>query len=525
MSADRRQPTASRPNVVLILADDMGFSDIGCFGSEIPTPNLDALSRRGVRFTQMYNCARCCPTRASLLTGMYPHQAGVGHMVSDRGVGPAYQGFLRADRPTLGEALRAGGYRTCYAGKWHVSPGLPVLGGPAEPPGGPRNPTPRSRGFDEFYGTLAGCANYFNPHGLMEQDVRIEAGGDFYYTDAISDAACRMIGGVRQDPRPFLLHVCYTAPHWPLHARPGDIEKHAGVYGRGWDHFRTARHETLRGLGLVDPRWEITPRDPDSRDFHADPSRRRAWEALRMAVYAAQVESMDRGIGRVLGALRAAGVEEDTLVLFLSDNGGCAEFLNEDGDGRTWPGVYRHTARAGETCTVGNIEGLAPGPATTFMSYGLPWANVSNAPFRLYKHWVHEGGIATPCIVSWPRAAAAGSVVRRPCHVIDVMATCLEAAGAACPPEAEGESMLPLLPGRDAPRARPLFWEHEGNAAVRDGDWKLVRRHPGAWELYDMGRDRTEMHDLAQREPARAAGLARAYDEWAARCGVLPWKG
>lgn len=250
-----------------------------------------------------------------------------------------------------------------------------------------------------------------------------------------------------------------------------------------------------------------------------------------MEVYAAQVEAMDSAIGRLMETLRATGVADNTLVLFLSDNGGCAEYLDEDGDGARWPGVYRHTARPGESCQVGNAVGRAPGPATTFMSYDLPWANASNTPFRRYKHWVHEGGISTPCVASWPGRAAAGSIVHRPCHVVDILATCVALTGAPYPsrvgahaiPPLAGESLLPALTGSDRPRAQPLFWEHEGNRAVRDGAWKLVQAHGSAWELYNIDDDRTELHDLAAAEPARLARLVAIYDAWAARCGVRPW--
>lgn len=527
------QTNPKPPNIIVILADDMGFSDIGCFGSEIATPHLDSMASKGVRFAQMYNCARCCPTRASLLTGLYPHQAGVGHMIGDAGVGPAYQGYLRTDCVTIAEVLRQHGYRTCYSGKWHASPGLPVTGTPVAEPGTERNPSPLSRGFDQFYGTLAGCANYFNPHGLMDMHQRITADTeDFYYTDVISDKACGMITDAAAEDHPFFLHACYTAPHWPLHALPEDIEKYRGTYRKGWDHFRTARHEELRGLGILNSEWDISPRDPDSRDFRVDSLARQEWEDLRMAVYAAQVESMDRGIGRILDTLRATGTEDNTMVMFLSDNGGCAEFLNEDGDGSSWPSMYRHTARQGETCVVGNIEGVSPGPSTTFMSYDLPWANVSNAPFRLYKHWVHEGGIATPCVIQWPdETQTQGGVAHRPCHVIDIMATCLDAACAKYPNEyggraitpMEGESVLPLLRGKEKDRERPIYWEHEGNCAVRDGEWKLVRKHPDAWELYNMDKDRTELHDLSQGNREQRGIMIKQYEEWASRCGVLDW--
>lgn len=526
--------SAPRPNLVLILADDMGFSDIGCFGAEIRTPNLDRLAAGGVRFTQMYNCARCCPTRASLLTGLHPHQAGVGHMIGDHGVGPAYQGYLRDDCLTLGEALRPAGYRTLYAGKWHVSPGLPIArdAEPAAPVGSARNPYPLSRGFDRFYGTLAGCGSFFYPHALMDQDRRITADDpDYYYTDALADAACGMVREAARDKVPFMLHACYTAPHWPLHAKPNDIARYEGLYDEGWDAVRTARYERLKAMGLINPRWPVSPRDEASRDFHADPPARRRWEVLRMMVYAAQVEAMDRSIGRLLDTLNETGTADNTLVMFLSDNGGCAEFLREDGEPNAWPGQYVRTARPGASCVVGNIPELEPGPATTFMSYDLPWANASNTPFRRYKHWVHEGGIATPCVACWPGRTPTGAVLHQPHHLIDVMPTFLELAGAAYPatreghvlPALPGESLAAALRGEDAPRARPLCWEHEGHRAARDGDWKLVAVHGKPWELYNMAEDRTELNDLAGREPARVRRMSAVYDAWAAHCGVLPW--
>ncbi len=531
-------PTApDPPNVILILVDDMGFSDIGCYGSEIHTPNLNRMAQRGLRFTQFYNGARCCPTRASILTGLYAQQAGVGHMIKDRGVGPAYQGYLREDCVTLGEAMGQGGYQTMYCGKWHASPGIPIVGEPVAEPGSKRNPYPLSRGFDRFWGTLAGCGNFFNPHGMMDQDQRITAADDdFYYTDAIAEKSCEMITDAAGRDDPFLLHVCYTAPHWPLHARPEDIEKYRGTYRQGWDHFRTARHEEMKGQGIVSADWDISPRDADSRDFREDSRARQEWEDLRMAVYAAQIESMDRGVGRILDELAELDIEDNTLVMFLSDNGGCAEFLNEDGDGKSWPSMYRHTAPSGRICTVGNIEGDEPGPATTFMSYDLPWANMSNTPFRMYKHWVHEGGIGTPLVCQWPARIKPGRVVDQPCHIIDFMATILDVGGVEYPTEyqgnaiqpLEGESFAPLLQGNDLwQRERPIFWEHEGNRAVRDGQWKLVSKtvngENGPWELYDMLADRTELHDMAAREPDRVKKMVAMYGEWAARCGVLPW--
>ncbi|MEZ4869058.1 MAG: arylsulfatase [Caldilineaceae bacterium] len=531
-------PITNRPNIIVILVDDMGYSDIGCYGSEIQTPNLNALARNGIRCTQMYNNARCCPTRASLLTGLYAHQAGVGHMVQNRGT-RAYQGYLRADCVTIAEALRVGGYRTLMSGKWHV-------GGPYDPthparwqPGGEGHPTPLTRGFDRFYGTLEGAGSFFHPYTVMRdgQFIHGEYGQvedlDFYYTDAISENACTMIEEAVGEEKLFFLYLAYTAPHWPLHALPEDIAKYEGRYRRGgWDALRTSRHEELKGLGILDAKWEISPRDVTAPAWTDAPDH--DWEDLRMAVYAAQVDRMDQGVGRVVEQLRALGQLENTLILFLSDNGGCAEFLAEDGQGAQ---RYAYHTADGTPIRVGNTRELQPGGPDTFMSYDLPWANASNAPFRLYKHWVHEGGISTPLIIHWPAGmtgselGSTGRIVHEPCHVIDIMATCLDVAGVAYPAEynghaiqpLEGESLKPLMQGARWTRERPIFWEHEGNRAVRFGEWKLVSQHPGAWELYNMEEDRTELHDLSGKNQDRLAQFVRQYEQWAARCEVRPW--
>jgi arylsulfatase len=525
------QQDEQRPNVVFILADDMGFSDIGCYGSEIRTPNLDGLARGGVRFSHAYNCARCCPTRASALTGLYPHQAGVGHMVGDRGVGPAYQGYLRDDCVTVAEALKPGGYRTYLSGKWHVGGHYAVNRPETWRPGDAGHPTPLQRGFDRHYGMLGGAGSYFDPPTMVDDDRVIQpGGGDYYLTDAISERACGMIDDAVARSAPFFLYVGYTAPHWPLHALPGDIERYRGRYRRGgWDAVRTGRHEELNASGTLDAAWEITPRDEKAPPWEDVPDR--DWEDLRMAVYAAQIDRMDQGIGRILARLREHGLLDNTLVMFMSDNGGCAEFLRED-EGDRWPGCYAIPTADGRPVRVGNVPGLEPGPADTFMSYDLPWANASNAPFRLYKHWVHEGGIATPLVAHWPRGIARpGSICRRPVHVIDLLPTVLDVAGVPYPAEyagrpirpAEGVSFAPALRG-EAMTERPLFWEHEGNRAVLLGRWKLVSRYPGPWELYDMVADRTELNDLAACNAPKVIELADLYGDWAARADVVPWE-
>jgi len=525
---EQRPQTPERPNIVLILVDDMGYSDIGCYGSEIRTPNLNRLAAGGVRFTQMYNCARCCPTRASLLTGLGPHQAGVGHMVNDHGVGPAYQGYLRDDAVTIAEALKAGGYRTLMSGKWHCGGYYDALTPEVWRPGTEGFPTPITRGFDEFYGTVAGAGNYFSPHALMRQDKFIQPEGDYYYTDAISEEAAAMIGRAATGDQPFFLHVTYTAPHWPLHAREEDIAEYEGKYREGWDAVRTARHEQLKGMGVLDPKWDITPRDDQAPPWADVDAKRRDWEDLRMAVYAAQIDSMDRGVGVIVDRLRELDVLDNTLVMFLSDNGGCAEFLAEDG----WCVRYNMTAPGGKEVKIGNVQDLRPGPAETYMSYDLPWSNASNSPFRLYKHWVHEGGIATPLICHWGDTVAPGRFAHQPLHVMDLMATCLDVAGVEYPEHnegrpiqpLEGESFAPVLRGEEKwTRRREIVWEHEGNCAVRQNNWKLVRKHPGQWELYDMNVDRTELNDLAEKNTPKVGELSAIYTHWAARCGVLPW--
>jgi arylsulfatase len=515
-----------RPNVILILADDMGFADIGCLGSEIRTPNLDAMARNGTLLSAMYNCARCCPTRASLLTGLYPHRAGIGHMGANLG-GAAYQGYLRDDCATIAEVLRHGGYRTLMSGKWHVGGDYAdVRERDIWQPGDPTHPTPLQRGFERFYGMVDGAGSFFEPHFLMEDDSRIEITTDrYHFTDAVSDKACRMITESTTVREPFFLYLAYTAPHWPLHAWPEDIAAYDGVYNKGWDVIRCSRHEEMLGLEILQKPWDISPRDPQAPPWESRESR--DWEAQRMAVYAAMVTQMDRGIGRVLDTLRAQGQEDNTLILFLSDNGGCAEFMAEDG----WAQTYPTQLNDGRPAILGNRPGLRPGGAETFMSYDLPWANVSNAPFRLFKHWVHEGGISTPLIAQWPSRLGGPRIAHAPCHVVDILPTILAATGVPYPGEIgghalqplDGEPLLDLLAGKDWARQQPILWEHEGNAAVRLGPWKLVRRHGCDWELYNMEEDRTELSDMRGRHQKLEDELIARHGAWCDEIGVRDW--
>jgi arylsulfatase len=515
-----------RPNIILIMADDMGYSDIGCFGSEIRTPHVNQMSANGVTFTTAYNCARCCPSRASLLTGLYPHKAGIGHMGVDLGT-PEYQGYLRNDCVTIAEALRSGGYRTLMSGKWHVGGSYDPCRADSWIPGDTGYPTPLQRGFDRFFGILDGACSYFFPHHLMEDDKRIQvASDDFYLTDAISAKAVEMVEESVSDQQPFFLYMAYTAPHWPLHAHPQDIEKYEGIYRKqGWDAIRTARHESMRGSGILDRQWEISARDHQAPPWqeieYPD------WEAARMAVYAAQVESMDRGIGSLLATLKRLNIEENTMVVFLSDNGGCAEFMAEDG----WARWYPTCTPDGRIIRSGNNPDIRPGSPLTFMSYDLPWANVSNTPFRRFKHWVHEGGISTPLIVQWPAMITKGGLVHESAHIIDLMPTFLEAAGVPYPVEydgrriqaLDGESLVPALGLEGWTRDVPLFWEHEGNCAIRSDEWKLVKECFKDWELYEMNTDRTELHDLSHRNQPVVKGLEHQFNEWAEQVGVVEW--
>ena len=536
---------APRPNIVIILADDVGFSDIGCFGSEIATPNLDALAAGGVRFTQFYNTSRCCPTRASLLTGLYPHQAGVGHMVDSAG-SDAYRGELSPRTVTIAEALKTAGYRTYGVGKWHVTPfkTAELLKNQGQ--------WPRQRGFDRHYGTLAGSGSFFDPVALERDNQLITVANDpeyqpaeFYYTDAITDNATRYLSEHARDhaPEPFFMYVAYTAAHWPLHAREADIAKYKGRYDAGYQAIRDERLDRLRKLGIVDARWEMAA---TAGDWAKVPDR--AFEARCMEVYAAQLDRMDQGIGRIVAELKANGQFDNTLILFLQDNGGCAEPV-----GRTGPFVPRaaapsHPPMAKDAMNYGSGAppqtrdgwpvrqgyGVLPGPADTFIAYGRDWANVSDTPFREYKHWVHEGGIATPLIAHWPAGIAAklnGRLDHQPGHLIDLMATCVDLAGAKYPAQAHGEnippmegvSLRPAFAGEPLQRSAPIFWEHEGSRAIRDGKWKLVSKYPDGWELFDMEVDRTEQHDLAAQSPDRVKAMSAQWDAWAARVGVRPW--
>jgi arylsulfatase len=514
------------PNILIILNDDMGFSDIGCYGGEIDTPNLDRLASGGLRYSQFYNTARCSPSRASLLTGLHPHQTGIGILTYDTGP-EGYAGDLNRNCVTIAEVLKGRNYRCYLSGKWHIARSLTQ----------PSSAWPLQRGFDEFFGTIIGAGSFYNPNTLTRGNDNIEHEAEqdpaFFYTDAISDQAVAYIKAHRRGhpDAPLFQYVAYTAPHWPLHAHEEDIAKYKGRFDAGWDKLREERLARLIRDGVIHRLWQLTDRDPTQPPW--EEADYREWRSRCMEVYAAQIDRMDQGIGRIIQALEETDQLENTLIVFLSDNGGCAEDIPVGVTARELVDelmIAKATTRTGEPVRFGNDPKIMPGGEDTYQSYGTAWANLSNTPFRLYKHWVHEGGIATPLIVHWPRGIKeAGGLRHHPGQLPDIMATILEVTGATYPreheghaiPPCEGESLVPSFESDEIARG-PLFWEHEGNAAMRMGKWKLVRNYPGPWELYDLEADRTEMHDLAAQHPQRVREMSEQYAAWAERCGVIP---
>jgi arylsulfatase A-like enzyme len=534
--------SSKKPNILLVMSDDMGFSDIGCYGGEIDTPNLDSLAQGGVRFTQFYNTARCCPTRASLMSGLYPHQAGIGHMTEDHSF-PAYRGDLSSNCVTIPEVLRPAGYRTYMCGKWHVTRYTGK--------NGPKHNWPLQRGYEKFYGTITGAGSFYDPTTLCRGNTYITPRNDpeykpeqFYYTDAISDNAVKFLREHQQESpdKPFFMYVAYTAAHWPMHAKESDIAKYRGKFDQGYGPHRAQRFARLKQLGLIDKDWDMSGQAGDWDKVESKP-----WEARCMEVYAAMIDCMDQGIGRIVAELKRQNALDDTLTFFLQDNGGCAEDMGRSKNiNNRWVGGVKDDKPMGpdelqpvlwppmKTRAGHPVRGgpeVMPGPDGTYISYGRSWANVSNTPFREYKHWVHEGGISTPLICHWPgRVKTPGGLCKDPGHLIDIMATCVDVSGALYPAEykgnkiqpMEGVSLVPALQGKSLAE-RTIFWEHEGNRAVRQGRWKLVSKYPGGWELYDMEHDRTEMHDLAAAHPEKAHELESLYEAWAKRAGVQPW--
>lgn len=519
----RRSPavvaqTAARPNVIIILVDDMGWSDIASYGGEIPTPHLDRLAVRGVRFTQFYATPRCSPTRASLLTGLYPHQAGMGHLDNVIRAGSlGTTGRLNERSVTIAEVLREAGYFTAMSGKWHL--------------GQPNGSAPWQRGFDRVLSLRAGGMFFPNQNFQGGDELTRRAqeplyvdgtpmprdspmfGQNWYATSLWTDFGLRFIDEARKANKPFFLYLPYNAPHFPLMAPAELIAKHRGRYRAGWDRLREARYRRQVRMGLIDAKWPLTPREADSPAWESLPADAKDRFDHLMAVYAAMVEAIDASVGVLVKDLEARGILDNTLILFMSDNGANAE---SGPDGR--------------------FNGDPPGGPNSNLYLGMNWAALSNTPLRRFKHFTHEGGISVPLIVHWPRGIPANrrnALERQPGHVIDVMATIVDVTGATYPREFKGQaiqamegiSLRPALAGRPLNRAQPLFWEHEGNRAVRSGNWKLVSTFPDDWELYDIAADRVERHNVAAQHPDVVRTLSAEWDAWARRANVDAWPG
>ena len=488
---------ADRPNIILIMVDDMGWSDIGCYGSEIETPNIDRLAGEGLLFTQFYNNAKCTTTRASLITGLYPRNGGRGQ-----------HQLITKQMLTLGEAMRYAGYKTGISGKWHN--------------GSTEGTRPFDRGFDEAYGLWDGACNFFNPKipDPKFKGGRVRTFGhndrflefddfpeDYYTTDAFTDHAIETIKNHAASGQPFFHYLPYNAPHYPLHAKPKDIAKYKGKYAEGWDILRQKRLARQKELGLVDERWEVVDRDDRAEAWEQAKTIDENWQQLRMEVYAAMIDSVDQNIGRLLVALDELAVADDTLILFLADNGGCAET----------PG--------------GNDPKQVPGPKEYYSHVGPGWATASNTPFRRYKQYCHEGGIATPLVARWPKTIKPGSRSDQVGHIIDLLPTFLDMARADYPGKhpvfgestipVDGISLLPVLQGKQRKPHDYLYWHWSTNRAVRQGDWKLAwDKHARTWELYDLATDRTEAYDLASQHPRFVSNLTEKWNAWARKTGV-----
>lgn len=525
-----------KPNIILILADDLGYSDLGCYGGEINTPNLDRIAKQGLQFTQFYNVSRCCPTRASLLTGLYNHDAGIGDMTTPQN-DSGYRGYLGKNTVTIAEVLKQAGYQTGMTGKWHVSntivqnsqeEQLKWLHHQVEHPlFSPIEQYPTKRGFDKFYGTIWGVVDFFDPFSLVEGTKPVTSvPKNYYHTDAINDKASGYIKEFSKTEKPFFLYVAHNAPHWPIQALPEDIEKYKDTYKAGWEAIRKNRYKNMIRLGLIDSNTtKLSDRNPADITWENNPHKE--YDAMAMAVHAAMVDRMDQGIGRILKTLEEAGKIDNTIIIFLSDNGASAESSEGYGPGFDRPGQTRD----GRTVSYSKNKDVMPGPQTTFFSIGQHWANVVNTPYRLWKYQSFEGGVHTPMIISWPKGIKAkGSKTDEIGHVMDFMATFIDVAGAKYPAEydgntitpLEGKSLMPVFSGNKL-ADRPLFNEHEGSKYVRYQNWKLVVAGADRnWRLFNMENDKSEMKNLAVQYPEKVAALSKMWDDWAVKHHVLP---
>ena len=503
---------ADKPNILYILADDLGFSDLGCFGGEIETPVLDSLAEGGVRLTQFYNTGRCCPSRAAILTGQYPHRVGLGHMTTNDLGRPGYRGVVSSKAQTIAQVLKPAGYRSFIAGKWHLG-----------------TPDPTGNGFEEFYGTLVSAKRFFDSDHLVRfpegRQARQYPEGEFYATDAVTDHALDFLKLARETPdQPWFLYLAYHAPHFPLHAPRQDIDKYANRYHGGWDQLRNERLKRMKEMGIVAADTRLTPRSTWQNYGETKTGTNPAWDDLpevrrldlarRMAIFAAMVDRMDAQLGRVIEDLKAAGEFGNTLIVFTSDNGACFEW---DPFGFDIKSSNENILHIGDMLD----EMGTPG---TFHSVGSGWANAGNTPWRMYKHFVHEGGIASPGIVHWPDGlkVKAGAIIHDPSHIIDLLPTAIAVSGA-------DYTGILSLPGVDlinqlnnGGAERTLFFEHQGHRAVREGNWKLVAFDDKPWELYDFSVDRAELNDLSKTHPEKVKIMEAAWDKWGEENNVTP---
>jgi len=508
-SGNKASQKEKKPNIILIMADDMGFSDLGFMGSGIETPNIDRLANKGIVFNQFYNAGRCCPSRASLLTGLYAHNADLGWMTASDFGRPGYRGAISKNSVTIAQVLKSAGYSNYMTGKWHVTYENNMK------PGADNSNWPIQRGFDSYYGVLSGGGSYYTPHALTKDNERLTPSDGFYLTEAINNTTIEILEDHfdSKATTPFFFYVAHYAPHRPLHALEPDIKKYKGKFSKGWDYFREQRFKTMNESGLTNA-WVLSQRPSNIPAWNSLSVKEKAMWEMRMEVYAAQIDRMDQGIGRIIALLEEKKELDNTIIMFLSDNGGNAELQGNDFD----------------SDTISN-----PGDHSFNQSYRKQWAHMSNTPFRLYKSSNHEGGISTPLIVHWPEKIKKASISKQQGHVIDFMPTIMELAGATYPSSYngnkiksyQGKSLVAAFKDSIFERGA-LFFEHEAERAVIQGKWKLVASkgrlpsYKGNWKLYDLSVDRSEENNLIKKYPNIVADLEKKWDKWAKENNVLP---
>jgi arylsulfatase len=469
------------------MSDDMGFSDLGCYGGEIETPNINALAANGLRFTEFYATSRCWPTRATLMSGRYSNKLG------DQQV-------------TIPELLKPAGYQSGMVGKWHLSKTAKENG-------------PMQRGFDNFYGSPKGGGSYWRQPSLTRGTESIEPEEGFYYTTRIGEEAVAQIENFAKSDKPFFQYVAFTAPHWPLHAPEDMIEKYLDLYKIGWQQLRRTRYKRMIKMGLIDEqRWPLPPPEEIVDDW--DSIDHKEWRVRNMAVYAAMIDMLDQSVGQIIDALKRTDQFKNTLIIFTNDNGACSEHLSGNG-WNTANNVIAWAKKQGRKISVGDDYNIPSGGPYSFHSVGHNWANAQNTPLRRYKANVHEGGACVPCIMHWPTGMKyRGDITRQRGHMVDIMATCLELAGADYPDTFNGKSILPnegislvpILQGKQMDRERTYYFNHQGTHAIIQGDWKIVREHKGEWELHNLSKDKTETVNLADKMPEKVARLSALWD-------------